>query len=58
MTINDELNMKLHDGDEIQLRVNCSNKDTLLIFTYDGVGQNTAHYIESGRELKTIYPTY
>ena len=52
MTINDELNMKLHDGDEIQFRVNCSNKDTLLIFTYDGVGHKIpAHYIESGRGI-------
>ena len=31
---------------------NCSNKDTLLIFTYDGVGHKIpVHYIESGRGI-------
>ena len=52
MSLNDEFNLKLHEDDKIKFKVNCSNKDTLLVFTYDGTGYKIPVYsIEAGRGL-------
>jgi DNA gyrase subunit A len=56
ITWRDESNLTLHDDDEIRQRFSCSNKDTVLVFTYSGMCYKIpVHTIDASRGVPKDY---
>lgn len=52
VTLADEERLKLYEDDQIEYRVNCSNRDTLIVLAYDGTGYKIpVHTIDTGKGL-------